>query len=270
MKATFLIDNIASGDLKGEWGLSVFIENNGKKILLDAGTTGDFVDNADKLGIDLAGVDVAVLSHAHYDHADGFLKFFERNEKASLMVREGTDENCFHKFVIRKKYIGVKKGMLSEYSDRIEYVSGDYEIFDGVYLVPHKTPNLQSIGRKAGMYIIKGGRLVPDDFSHEQSLVIRTGKGLVIFNSCSHGGADNIINEIVRTFPEDKVYALIGGFHLFLSSDKCVRKLAEGIRETGIEMILTGHCTGERAYNILKSDLKDRAEQIRTGLVFEA
>lgn len=269
MKATFLIDNIASEGLKGEWGLSVYIEHNGTKILLDAGTTGDFVNNADSLGINLAEVDLAVLSHAHYDHANGFVKFFERNTKAPLILREGSKENCYHKFVFTKKYIGVRKGMLEEYSDRIQYASGDYQIADGIFLIPHKSPNLQRIGRKAGMYIIKDGKLVPDDFSHEQSLVVSTAKGLVIFNSCSHGGADNIINEIAATFPGEKIYALVGGFHLFLSSDAYVRKLADRIKATGIEKILTGHCTGDKAYDILKVNLGDAAEQIRTGLIFE-
>ena len=35
MKATILIDNIATSPLKDEWGLCVFIEHEGKKILLD-------------------------------------------------------------------------------------------------------------------------------------------------------------------------------------------------------------------------------------------
>ncbi len=52
----------------------------------------------------------------------------------------------------------------------------------------------------------------PDNFCHEQSLVLDTDSGLVIFNSCSHGGVVNIINEVKAAFPEQKITALIGGF----------------------------------------------------------
>ena len=46
---------------------------------------------------------------------------------------------------------------------------------------------------------------IPDDFSHEQSLVIDTAKGLVILNSCSHSGVENIINEVHSTFPDKHI-----------------------------------------------------------------
>ncbi len=106
----------------------------------------------------------------------------------------------------------------------------------------------------------------PDDFSHEQSLVLDTEKGLVILNSCSHGGVVNIIREVGRTFPDKHVYGIIGGFHLFNKSAAEVRDEARRIRETGIDFVCTGHCTKERAYAILKEELGDRLSQLSVGL----
>ena len=74
MKATVIVDNIANGSIKGEWGLCIYIENEGKKILLDSGGSNLFAKNAESLGINLEDVDVAVLSHAHYDHSNGMKK----------------------------------------------------------------------------------------------------------------------------------------------------------------------------------------------------
>ena len=71
MRATVLTDNTGNNELAGEWGLSFYIEYRDQKILLDAGQSGLFAENAEKLGINLADVDYAVLSHAHYDHVDG-------------------------------------------------------------------------------------------------------------------------------------------------------------------------------------------------------
>ena len=160
--------------------------------------------------------------------------------------------------------------MLKEFSDRIKYVSGDYELCGGVYLIPHKTENLAAKGKRAGMFRRENHRRIDEDFSHEQSLVFDTSKGLVIFNSCSHGGADNIINEVAATFPDKHIYAIIGGFHLFKSTEQEIISLADGIRKTGIERVITGHCTGDKAFEILKKELGDSVEQIYSGYVFEA
>ena len=273
MKATVLIDNITKNDLAAEWGLAVHIEHNGHQILLDTGTTGIFAENAKTLGIDLTQVECGVLSHAHYDHADGMDIFFEINGTAPFYLRSGSEENCYDydkNDPQSARYIGIKSGTLATYKDRIIFAEGDYQIFPGVYLIPHKTAGLEQIGEKAHMYIRRNEQWIPDDYAHEQSLVFETEKGLVIFNSCSHGGADNIIREIEMTFPEKKLYAIVGGFHLFKSSEEEVRALAQRIRETGIEKVVTGHCTGDEAYKILEEELGDCLEQIYTGLVIEA
>lgn len=270
MKATILIDNIPDGECLGEWGLAIYIEYENHKILLDCGTTGDFVLNAEKLGIDLSTVECGVLSHAHYDHSDGMGRFFEINKKADFFLRESGGALCYSgTHGARKKYIGIKKSILEEYGSRLKYVTGDYELFPGVMLIPHKTEGLEAIGEKALMYVRKGRKYLPDAFTHEQSLVFDTPKGMVVFNSCSHGGADNIINEIAATFPDKKIYAIIGGFHLYLTSDEDVKKFAKRVKKTGIEKVVTGHCTGEKAYEILKKELGNKVEQMHSGLVIE-
>ena len=119
------------------------------------------------------------------------------------------------------------------------------------------------------MYVRRGRRYFADDFAHEQSVVFDTPEGLVVFNSCCHGGADVVIKEIAETFPDKRVKALIGGFHLYDKSENEVCALAERIRETGIEKVYTGHCTGEKAFAILREELGDIAGQLSVGLVME-
>lgn len=265
MIATILTDNIAKENLESEWGLSIFITYKDKKILLDTGATDKFLNNAAKLGIDISEVDYGVLSHAHYDHADGMEHFFRNNEKAHFYLRQGCEENCYGKYFIFSRYVGIKKGILEKYKERIIYARGDCEIASGIYLIPHKTEGLSAIGKKNKMYV-KKDKWQPDDFSHEQSLVLDTEKGLVIFNSCSHGGVDTIIKEVVSTFPNKKIASYIGGFHLFGKSESEVRTLGKKLSEIEIENIYTGHCTGKKAYRILKEELGDRIEQIKTGM----
>ncbi len=263
---TVVVDNIAEGDLQGEWGLCIYIEYGEHRILLDAGSSSLFADNLAKLHLDIRGIDAAVLSHAHFDHANGMPTFFEHNPEAKFYLREGSGENCYFKKFIFHKYIGIPRHVLRDYPDRIVFASGDYQLYDGVWLIPHKTANLEQIGKREMMWRKTPKGWKPDDYSHEQSLVLDTDKGLVIFNSCSHGGAVNIIHEVQATFPDKHIYGLVGGLHLFNKSTEEIEATARAIRETGIDYVCTGHCTKNRAYGIMKNELGDKLEQLHVGL----
>ncbi len=265
IKAVVLIDNIAQEPLVSEWGLSIYIEYNGRRVLLDTGASERFISNADVLDIDISKVDHGVLSHAHYDHADGMEAFFAHNPAASFILRSGTQENCYSGEGAERHYIGIKRGVLSEKSDRIRFVAGDYKLFEGAWLIPHKH-DMESAGRKAHMYLLNDGNWEIDLFDHEQSLVLETEKGLVIFNSCCHGGADVIIKEVSETFDGRNIYALIGGLHLFRSDDTEVLDMAKKLSDSGVERIYTGHCTGEHGFMLLKQVLGDAVTQIYSGM----
>ena len=270
MIAKVLIDNITKNDLISEWGLSFYIEYCGHKFLLDTGASANFAENAKNMGVKLNEIEYGVLSHAHYDHADGMPKFFEENDHARFYIRKGAGENCYgKKNFFLYKYNGIAPGTLDTYQERIEYVEGDYKLLEGVYLIPHKTVGLEKIAKKVHLYVKDNGKMFPDDFAHEQSLVFDTEKGLVIFNSCSHGGPDNIITEVLATFPDKEICAYVGGLHLYKSSPEDVRALADRIKETGIKKIITGHCTGDEAFTILKKELGDVIEQMYTGMELE-
>lgn len=269
MRAKILIDNNTRNELCPEWGLAVWIEQEGHVLLLDTGSSSKFAENAEKMGLDLKRVEYGVLSHAHFDHSDGLEAFFTKNAAASFYLRKGTAENCYSSRTYYLKYIGIQKGLLKKYQDRLIYVEGDKELMPGVTLVPHKTPGLRRVGKKAGMYVRRGLLWRADDFSHEQSLVLETKKGLVVFNSCSHGGADTIIREIEETFPGKPIYALVGGLHLFRSPDEEVLALASRVKALGIKKIYTGHCTGARAMELLKGELNDTVEELYTGMELE-
>lgn len=266
MKATVLIDNIAENELIGEWGLSILIEYGDKKVLLDTGKSEKFAENAKKLSADLSTVDFGVLSHAHYDHADGMGEFFKENKQAKFYLRQTGAENCYKKTRFFHKYIGIQKGLLDTYRDRIVFADGDCQVVDGCYLIPHKLESSFPTGK---MCVKMGRRWYPDKFEHEQSLVFDTDKGLVIFNSCSHTGADTILREVAMTFPDKKIHAFVGGFHLYDASEEKIRNLARGILQSDVEQVYTGHCTGQAAYDILKTELGEKLQQLKTGLVIE-
>lgn len=269
MKITTLVENYSECELKPEWGLALFIEYQGKTFLLDTGCSKRFIENANFLNVDLTKVDYAVLSHAHFDHAYGMKYFFRMNSTTNFYLRSGSLENCYSQDGHFRKYIGIRKGTLRKYKNRIIMADNDYQVCPGVWLIPHKTPNLDELGKASHMTVKINGKHYPDSFSHEQSLVFETSNGLVIFNSCSHGGADNIINEVQMTFPDKEIYAYVGGFHTFRKSEEYILEFAARLDKTGIPVIYTGHCTGQKSYAILKSVLGNRIQKITTGTVFQ-
>ncbi len=275
MKIVTLIENHAETDLQCEHGLSFHIEYEGKTFLLDAGQSDLFLSNAQKMGIDLKKTDYAVLSHAHYDHAGGFEAFSKRNRLAPVYMQKDAVNGCFSRKADGMKDIGIPGRVYESLGERIRYVDGDFEICEGVRLLAHHSLGLEKRGQQMHMYQEVGGKKQFDDFSHEQSLVFELADGLVVFNSCSHGGVDLILEEVQAAYPGKRILAMIGGFHLMGSdgpesmreSEKDVRRLGEKLAQTEVKHFFTGHCTGTKAYPILKEVLGDKLQLLVTGLI---
>ncbi len=265
---TVLIDNVAKEPLAAEWGLSILIEADGHKLLLDTGESGAFARNAECLGIDLESVETGVLSHAHHDHANGMETFFTVNSRAPFLIREGAKEDCFGIKEGELRYIGIKRGILQKYEDRIRFVKGVCEISEGIWLVPHRKADYSAIAKRNDLYSVRCGNRLPDDFAHEQSLVIETEQGLVVFNSCSHAGMTNILADIEQMLGRSDVCAYVGGLHLFNLTDEELNELCGELRKTSVEQIFTGHCTGDHAFCFLREKLGGRVTQFSSGFQY--
>lgn len=269
MRITVLSDNLSIEGLQSEWGLSFLIEHDGKRWLLDTGGSELFLENAGALGIDIADVDHAVLSHAHNDHSSGMEAFFRVNGKADFLVSSNAAENCWSGKLLNRHYIGLPHGVLDAYKGRIRRTGAVTEVEHGVWVIPHSAPCSARIARNAHLYVKAGRRFIPDDFSHEQSLVFETPEGLVIFNSCSHSGAGAVLEEVTAALPDRPVLAYFGGLHLFRMSDREVAAVADNLAGCGIGCIYTGHCTGDRAFGILKDRMGGNVMQFRAGMCIE-
>lgn len=276
LAVTVLVENGPSSQegLACEHGLSLHLTYGGLRILLDFGQSDAFARNAAELGIDLAQVNHAVLSHAHYDHANGMDAFFARNAHAPLCLSAACAETCWSTKggTAEAHYIGMRAGLLAEFSKRLSPVPTDRvtTIAPGVHVVPHTTPNLANAGAAAGMFLREGDAWRPDDFAHELTLVIELGNAagapLAIFNSCSHAGLPVVVAEVQVAFPNRPIAAYVGGLHLVHASDEGILQVAQAVEHAGIGRLCTGHCTGKHALALLQRELPGRVVALSPGL----
>ncbi len=283
LRATILTDDVCVPGLEHEWGLSVHVRYHAAaetvvNVLLDFGQSDVFVQNASMLGIDLALVDLAVLSHAHYDHADGMGEFLARNNRAPVCLSSACEENCWSTRggTAEEHYIGIRQGLLEQHSERLRWAPTTRvtSIAQGVHVVPHSvgvpvSPLRSSAEGSKGMYLRTSEGMVADPFAHELTLVFELAHDAIcVMSSCSHVGVRRILDEVRAAFPERRVRAFVGGLHLKNVGDEVARNVARSMRKVGIERLYVGHCTGGHALEVLMAEL-DGVVSLRPGLVIE-
>ena len=270
MRLVTLVENTCGREgCTAEHGLCIYAETPRHRLLLDAGQTDALIHNAEVLGVDLSAVDTLVLSHGHYDHAGGILPFAKVNSRARIYMRAGASEPHYN----GEKYIGIDPEInslpglvLTEGSLRIDeelFLFGD---ISGRRCFPPGNRRLTKLS---------GGEKVPDNFTHEQCLVITEGTKRVLLSGCAHNGILNILDrfrEIFGTPPE----FCVTGFHLMKRDVEHTEAERELIRETARELsklptvFYSGHCTGLPAYELMKEIMGGQLLALHTGCVIDS
>lgn len=256
---TLLENTTCREDLCCEHGLSLYIETGKHRILFDAGQTEAFADNAQALGIDLSKVDFCILSHGHYDHGGGLKKFLEINKTAPVYLHKDAFMPHYNG---AEKYIGLDQTLLDH--PRLIFAENTTQLAPGITLESGTIPLPHPID-PAGLTVLENGILQPEDFRHEQYLIIGEEGKRVCFSGCSHRG---ILNIAAHFRPD----VLIGGFHFMkLTPETDSRRLTASAQELlqFPTTYYTGHCTGAAAYDFMKPIMGDRLNPIPTGTVIE-
>ncbi|MBN1895249.1 MBL fold metallo-hydrolase [bacterium] len=277
MRITSLIENTRlkdRKDLKAEHGLSLHVYRGNQQILFDIGATGAFEDNAVKLGVDIRQVDRVVISHHHFDHGGGLVRFLEVNQRARIYLRRCDQRQyTFRAMGILRKDIGLDRSLFENHADRFDLIDPFTEISPGVFILTQIEKPYPLPKGNRHLFAQKGNIRRLDDFDHELIMVIREEKGLVVFTGCSHSGIRNMIETVVKQFPKVRIKAVFGGFHMIglpilntmAGSRKEVEELGKEMLKYPIDKLYTGHCTGMKAYRILKRVMGDQLELFPTG-----
>jgi 7,8-dihydropterin-6-yl-methyl-4-(beta-D-ribofuranosyl)aminobenzene 5'-phosphate synthase len=277
MKITTLVENELARDhrdLEAEFGLSLLIEHVDQRILFDTGAAGAAMRNASHLGIDLRQVDAVVLSHHHFDHGGGLPAFFEINSHAKVYLRHPpAGKEFFRALLVVSRYIGLEEGLLERFKDRFVFVDTFMEFLPAAYIVTNITRRHELPKGDRHLYLRREDGYVRDPFSHELVLVVRDDDGLIAFTGCGHSGVLNMVDSVIEHFPDSRIKAVVGGFHLIgipvpetmAGSKNEMVALAQEMRKMPVDAYWTGHCTGHKAFEILKEGLGAKLGAFHTG-----
>lgn len=236
IKLTVVYDNYGGREgLKTRWGFSCLVEGLEKTILFDTGAdAATLLANAADLGIDLGRIDVVVLSHAHQDHVGGLPGLLE--ERGGLTV-----------YVLESFPAETKESARTRGADVID-VQEPLVICQGAM-------STGEMRRLLGM--------------REQSLVLSTGRGLIVLTGCAHPGIVDIVARSKELTDRD-VLAVVGGFHLLRHSDEALLGVISDLQELNVRFVAPSHCSGDRAIELFREAYGNRFIACGVGEVISA
>lgn len=287
MKWTVLSDNRSSDSrLSTEHGLSILLETERHKILLDTGASDVFIQNAELLGVNLSDVDYVFISHGHSDHAGGLRYFLEHNRQAQVIVSPDAMSGMFFSKRGNLHSITTKWPEIDE--NRLILIDQTCEIEEDIHVIAHIPQNHPMPKGNQNLYVQDvNGDYIHDDFRHELALYV---DGL-LFTGCAHSGLENIL--AACPYP---VNFVVGGFHLLdgqelpeqrepsssierpsrdgsrqSQSEEELQELAERLKEQyPTTQFYTSHCTGDNVFEVMKGVMGKQLQPFCAGTINEA
>lgn len=259
LRITTLSENTAGmGEFLGEWGLSILVETDMARILLDTGKSISTVYNAESLGIDLSKIDRIVLSHGHSDHTGGLHEVLRRmNKEIAITAHPDIWQAKYHR---RKddpqRYIGIpfRREELESLGARFELAKKPVNITENI-LTSGEVPMVTEYEKiDSGLFIKEESGFQPDPVMDDQAIIIKTEQGLVIILGCAHHGMINTLYHAQNITGVREIQAVIGGSHLIGASEECLWQTIAALRELGVQKLGLCHCTDLPAASILAQE----------------
>lgn len=247
-RITILCDNSVgpiAGTI-GEHGFSALVEWDGGSLLFDTGSGKGLLPNAQRMNRDLRRVGTVAISHGHHDHTGGLW---------GLLSACGGKEVLAHPGIFARRYrvkdggaalsIGIPyaeeflrgQGASFSFSDQFR------EVGPGLFLTGEVPRTATFEVGDTGLFCDDTG-CAPDSIRDDQSLIISTGRGLVLLLGCCHAGLVNTIEWARETTGVAEIHAVIGGTHLGFCGQNQLDETVAALRGYGVRKILGSHCTG--------------------------
>jgi 7,8-dihydropterin-6-yl-methyl-4-(beta-D-ribofuranosyl)aminobenzene 5'-phosphate synthase len=266
--------------LLGQHGISFLLEARRqdvcKRVLVDVGQNPSaLLHNMRLLGIQPSTIDALFLTHCHYDHTQGTVEVLKAIGKKGFPVVAHPD--TFRPHFVKDPYLRHVGVMPGDNRPNIEEAGGLlFLTTDPFPFVPglvttgevRRQTDFEEVG--IALFTLADGQVVQDTMKDDISVLGQVrDKGLVIVTGCSHAGIVNIVKHSVAMTGENRIAAILGGFHLLAASEERIGKAVAALSQFDTGMISAGHCTGFKAQMALYQTFKERFKPLQTGMVFE-
>ena len=231
--------------LLSEYGLSILIETDDCKVLLDTGQGISVVHNAPAMGIDLPTVDKIVLSHGHFDHTGGLRDVLARIKKrVDIIAHPDIWDPKYAGQGLR--YIGIpfQKAELEGLGASFVLTKEPIWITDSIVTTGEIPMVTEDEKIDSDLFIKKDNSYIPDPLMDDRAVIIKTAQGLVVVLGCAHRGTINTLRYAQELTGEERIYAIVGGTHLGRSTEIQLETTIAELREMGVQKIGACHCTG--------------------------
>lgn len=204
-------------DLKTAWGFSCLVRAGKENILFDTGADSPtLLANMKKLQIDPKDIDMVVLSHAHGDHTGGLMGMLELNSELTVFLPKSFSNDF-------KKRVASHKAKVVEVADPMT--------------IHGKVSTTGELGT----------------FIKEQSLIVKTSRGLVVITGCAHPGIVKILKEAKKITGED-IYLVLGGFHLLNLGASELKEVIKDFRDLKVQKAAPSHCSGDKTREMFQEE----------------
>jgi 7,8-dihydropterin-6-yl-methyl-4-(beta-D-ribofuranosyl)aminobenzene 5'-phosphate synthase len=291
--------------LESEWGLALHIESTKgsetRRYLLDYGFTSDvYLNNLDLMKIDPTAVDAMILSHGHFDHWGGLIGFLNARRgqmTKNLRLYTGGEDNFCHRVsrnpdgsladfggvLDRGKLKALNvEAVLSEEPIVIEghaFTTGAVPRISLEHVLPNTWVEYgakEGVGCDTHAYINHHfteaeltGKPQPDQHWHEHATCFRLGdRGLVVISSCGHAGIINTLKRAQQVSSVEKIYALVGGFHLAPAPEDYLRQVMAELNKFDLEHVMPMHCSGQNFVDLAQKEMPEKLVLCGTGSSF--
>lgn len=261
--------------LLAEHGLSFLISLNdlNMRILMDAGITRiTLMENIRRMNVDPKSISKIVLSHGHPDHIMAMTEIIKQisgtpkprnwpaetsneeieewvlSQKIPLICHSAASRERWKVFPDGKKYGPMITPMQEWESIGAQIITADeaYQLADGCWTtggVPRNS--FEQAGTPKIFAYREKGVFNRDFVDDDLAIVINVeNKGLVIVAGCAHSGIVNTVNHARKISGVEKVYGIIGGFHLISSTAEEIQETIDVIKSMEPKIIVPTHCTG--------------------------
>ena len=247
IRITTLTENTANYGFLAEWGLSILVEVDGIRVLLDTGLSFSAVHNAQLLGVDLSTIDRIVLSHGHADHTGGLRDVLQLKGEVEVIAHP---DLWSLKYVLRKQddlhYGGIpfSREGLEGYGARFNLSRKPFRISEHV-ITTGEIPMVTDYEKiDDNLFVKEGDTLRPDPLADDLALIIDSDFGLVVILGCGHRGIVNTLRHAQNLTGKELIYAAIGGTHLLKASRERLEKTIADLKKMGVQKLGVSHCTG--------------------------